>query len=273
MMTTSLIHSQVGVFSPGLYSNNSKMEACYKVFYKAPLRFDTLKRVNSVNAQRVWRIIDFKELSTKTLFTPNKLCEYTDLFEVLKFGVLSGKVNAFSSDKFDENALKYKIDINHFLNLITLKDTITETKFDSDGNSSVSTKIIDRQLNSEDLAGFLFCEDWFFDNHWSQLDKRMLYICPIFKNEKMQTEYPLFYLYYNECRELLSSFKALNKRTIDILSYDEFILSHQYPAFVVKTNNTFNRTITEYKKGTDIEDEHKNSLKKLHNSESDLFSR
>lgn len=265
------MYSQPGVLTPGSYTNNSKLAACYKVFYKAPVRFDTLNRTRSVNTQRVWRIIDFKEQATKALFTANKSCEYTDLFEVLKFGILSGQVNAFSSDKFDENALNHKIDIAQFLNLITFKDTVTETEFDSEGNSSVTKKIIDRQLNSSDLAGFLFCEDWFFDNHWSRLDKRMLYICPIFKNEKKQTEYPLFYLYYNECRELLGSFKALNKRSAEPFSYDELILSHQYPAFVVKTTNTFNRTITEYKKGTDIEGEHDKSLKNLHNSESDLF--
>jgi hypothetical protein len=99
----------------------------------------------------------------------------------------------------------------------------------------------------------------------------MIYISPIYKNEKKQIEYPLFYLYYNECRDLLSSFKVINKRTTESLSYDEFILSHQYPAFVVKTNNVFNRTINEYKKGVDVEDENNRSLKRLHNSESDLF--
>ena len=265
------MYSQPGILTPGSYTNSSKIAACYKAFYKAPVKFDTLNRVNSVNAQRVWRIIDFKEQATKSLFTTTKSCEYTDLFEVFKFGVLSGQINAFSSDKFDENALKYKIEIAQFLSLITLKDTVIETEFDAEGNETNRKKIIDRQLNSSDLAGFLFCEDWFFDNHWSQLDKRMLYICPIFKNEKKQTEYPLFYFYYNECRELLSSFKAINKRSTETFSYDELILSHQYPAFVVKTTNTFNRTITEYKKGTDIEGEHDKSLKNLHNSESDLF--
>ncbi len=270
-MICELMYSQPGVLTPGSYTNSSKIAACYKVFYKAPVRFDTLKRVNSVNAHRVWRIIDFKEPATKALFSTSKSCEYTDLFEVFKFGVLSGQVNAFSSDKFDKNALKYKIDISQFLSLITFKDTVIETEFDSDGNPTDTKKIIERQLNSNDLAGFVFCEDWFFDNHWSQLDKQMLYICPIFKNEKKQTEYPLFYFYFNECRELLSSFKAINKRSTETFSYDELILSHQYPAFVIKTTNVFNRTITEYKKGTDIEGEHDKSLKMLHNSESDLF--
>ena len=271
VIASNLLHSQGGVFNPGSYSNSTKIAACYKVFYKAPVKFDTLNASKNLNAQRVWRIIDFKEPATKILFTHNKLCEYIDLFEILKFGILSGKINAFSSDKFDANALKYKIEINHFLTLITLKDTLTETVFDSDGNSSISKKVTERQLNSDDLAGFLFCEDWFFDSHLSKLDKRMVYISPIFKNEKNQTEYPLFYFYYNECRELLSSFKASNKKTTEPISYDEFILTHQYPAFVTKTSNLFNRTITEYKKGTDIEGEHDNSLKKLHNSESDLF--
>ena len=129
------MYSQPGILTPGSYSNSSKIAACYKVFYKAPVKFDTLKRERSANTQRVWRIIDFKEQATKALFTANKSCEYTDLFEVFKFGILSGQVNAFSSDKFDKNVLKYKIDASYFLSLITLKDTVTETEFDSEGNS------------------------------------------------------------------------------------------------------------------------------------------
>ena len=128
-MICELMYSQPGVLTPGSYTNSSKIAACYKVFYKPPVRFDTLNRVNSVNAQRVWRIIDFKEPATKALFSTTKSCEYTDLFEVFKFGVLSGQVNAFSSDKFDKNALKYKIDSVQFLSLITFKDTVIESGY------------------------------------------------------------------------------------------------------------------------------------------------
>lgn len=267
-----LAFSQVpgNIFDPHSYSKCNATTR-YKAFYKSPLKLDTLIKPQSLIAKRVWRFIDFKEIETKRLFTPNKSCEYLDFFEILKFGIVTGKINAFTTDKFGENALKYKIEIKKCLSLLTFKDTVTETIFDSDGNSKISKNIVEREINSNDLAGYMFCEDWFFDSHWSQLDKRMVFICPILKNEKTQTEHPLFYLYYNECRELFSSFKAINMRTLEPFTYDQFILSHLYPSFVVKTSNVFNRTISEFKKGADVEDEHNNSLRYLHNSESDLF--
>lgn len=265
-------YSQVtgNVFGPGS-ANKCSATTRYKAFYKSPVKLDTLIEPQSLVTKRVWRFIDFKEIETKKLFAPNKSCEFLDLFEILKFGIVTGKINVFFSDKFDKNALKNKIDIKNCLSLLTFKDTITETIFDADGNSTISKKLIEREINSTDLAGYMFCEDWFFDTHWSQLDKRMIFICPIIKNEKKQTEHPLFYLYYNECRELLSSFKAVNLRTLEPFTYDEFILSHLYPSFVVKTSNVFNRTISEFKKGADVEGEQNSSLRTLHNSESDLF--
>ena len=258
------------VYNPGTYSECNP-QSIYKKFYKRPINLDTLVKPQALSGQRVWRIIDLKEIEAQKVFTPNNTCEYLDLFEVLKFGVLTGKVNAYSSEKFDDNVKKEKIYIKKLQTMLTFKDSLTETIYDSDGNPEVVKKNIDRQLNSKDLVGYLFCEDWYFDKHWAQLDKRLIYFAPIYKDQKLETEYPLFYFSFNECRDLLSSFKAINLRTTDPYSYERLILSHQYPSFVVKASNVFNRKINDYKRGTDVIDEHEGSLKKLHNSESDLF--
>lgn len=259
-----------GVDKPGPYTPVSKIEACYKTFYKNPERQDTLSAPKGAVAYRIWRIIDLKDPAAKTLFTRSKGCENVALFDILKFGVLSGMVNAFDNDVFD-GSLKNRMAIQKVKSLLMLTDTIDEKVFDAEGNETSRQVIRTKEMGSEDLAGFLICEDWYFDSHWSKLDKRMISISPIAKDQKTLKETPLFYIYFNECRDLLGSFKATTSTINEPVSYDEFFLKHKYPSFVVKKNNIFNRSINEYKKGKDAEMEHDETLKKLHSTESDLF--
>ena len=266
----SYSQSPGNVYNPGVYSECNP-STIYKKFYSRPVNIDTLVKPLAIKGQRVWRIIDLKDIEAQKIFTSNVSCEFLDLFEVIKFGILTGKISAYNSEKFNDNVKQDKIFIKKLQTILTLKDSVVETVFDSDGNPEQVKKNIDRQLNSKDLVGYLFCEDWFFDKQWSQLDKRLVYLAPIYKNQKTQAEYPLFYLNFSECRDLLSSFKAINTRTTVSYSYDQLILSHQYPAFIIKASNVFNRKINDYKRGTDVIDEQSGSQKKLHSSESDLF--
>lgn len=268
-LCSCMLFSQ-GVNEPGKYSPVSKVESCYKTFYKKPERLDTLSLPKGAVSYRIWRIIDLKDPAVKTLFTRSRGCENVALFDILKFGVLSGMVNAFDNDVFDGN-LKHRMDIQNVKNLLLLTDTVDEKVFDAEGNETSQRVIKTKEMGSENLAGFLICEDWYFDTHWSKLDKRMISISPIAKDQKTLKEKPLFYLYFNECRDLLGSFRAATSTVDEPVSYDEFFLRHKYPSFVVKKNNIFNRSINEYKKGQDAEMEHDETLKKLHSTESDLF--
>ncbi|MFO0479662.1 MAG: hypothetical protein ACK50L_12935 [Bacteroidota bacterium] len=265
------IYSQNTAGTYDTYDYKCNVGSVYKKFYSAPLNFDSITKPHPVNGQRVWRAIDLSDKGAKKFFTNNISCEFIDLFEILKFGVLTGKVNAFSSDKFGDDIFKFKIDRAKLNTMLTFKDTVADIIFNAEGNQVVTKTLVERQLNSDDLVGYLFCEDWYVDRHFSNLQKRIVYFCPIYKNHKTSKEYPLFYLYYEECRDLLSSFKALNLRTLEPITFDQFILSHKYPSFFIKSSNIFDRKFTDYRRGTDIEDDQENTLKELHNKEADLF--
>lgn len=265
-----LVLSQSGVNEPGKYAPVSKIESCYKTFYKKPERLDTLSAPKGAVSYRIWRIIDLKDPAAKTLFTRSKGCDNVPLFEILKFGILSGMINAFDTDVFD-GSLKHRVAIQKLKTMLMLTDTVNEKVFDAGGNETSQQVVRKKEMGSEDLAGFLICEDWYFDTHWSKLDKRLISISPVAKDQKTLKETPLFYIYFNECRDLLGSFKAVSSDALEPVSYDEFFLKHKYPSFVVKKNNIFNRSINEYKKGKDTELEHDETLKKLHSTESDLF--
>ncbi len=260
-----------GVDQPGTYGAKSHAEQCYRSFYKPPEKLDTLVKPEGMIVHRIWRVIDLKNTTNRILLTNNsKNCDYTDLFEVLKFGLRSGKIKAFTSDRFG-NAAQQHLSMKEVNRRLVIRDTVTESVFDADGNGTTNTKIINEDMQSLNLSGYVICEDWYIDKHWSRREKRIICICPVYFNEKLQKEVPLFYLYYNECRDLLSSFRAQKTGTGLDLSYDEIFLRKYFESMVVKTSNVFGRPISEYTLGTGTRDEGDRSVRQLLNEEADLF--
>ena len=57
------------VYNPGAYSECNP-SAIYKKFYSRPINLDTLVKPLAVLGQRVWRIIDLKEIEAQKVFKP-----------------------------------------------------------------------------------------------------------------------------------------------------------------------------------------------------------
>ena len=221
-------------------------------------------------SQRIWRIIDLKSPGNQCLHTTNpRYCEF-DLWEIFKFGLKTGKINAFRSDNF--GAAKINLIPNkEALNMIRVHDTLTEMVYDSEGNETKTQKIRDEDISSKDLSGYIVCEDWYFDSHWAKADKRIVCIAPIYFDEKQQKEKPLFYLYYNECRNLLGSYKVPYSDPKDSLSYDVLFLKRKFEFYVMKRNNVFDRSLNDYTKGKHVEYESDKAIRELLNKDFDQF--
>lgn len=261
-----------GVDEPGAYAGpRSHVEGCYRTYYKAPEKLDTLTQPEAYTAHRIWRIISLKSEVNKPLFVGNsKDCGYTDLLDIIKYGLMTGKIHAFSSDKFSKVGM-HPLSKKEVMNILVRKDTVTETVFDANGEGTTQTRAVNEEIQSASLSGYVICEDWYMDEHWARREKRVICICPVYFNEKQQRDMPLFYLYYNECRDLFSSFRAFDAGGGEYLTYDELFLKKHFESVVVKASNVFGRAFSEYTLGQTVKDEGDASMRRLLNEEADQF--
>jgi gliding motility associated protien GldN len=262
--------------TPGVETNpkNYKvhfLESSYKRFYHPPKPMDTLVRPDVAVVQTLWRIIDINQVDNKMVFygySPKKL---VDLFEIIKFGLLTGRINAFTNEKFSK-AEHTALPLSEVRKRIFLApDSVEERIYDADGNETVVKKLKEGELTSSDLQGYILKEDWYIDKHWGKTDRRITGICPVFYDKVTGHSQPLFWLYYNECRQLFSSFEAKNTYTDDRITFDELFFAKHFYSVIYKSSNVFDRNINSYKIGQDVYLETQKIITGLGNKDYDSF--
>lgn len=269
----NLIIAQGGVDEPGKYKpvSNHYLNKYYKRFYKAPKPYDTLVKPQGALTTSIWRIIDVNQGENKYIFYGNSKTQMVDLFEIIKFGLITGKINAFRNEEFS-NYKKNIIPISELNNMLMGKpDTIVETFFDSDGIESTSKRVEQNEVSTANLEGFVLKEDWYMDKHFGKVDKRIIGLCPVVIDKQTNTSKPLFWLFYNECRQLFASFEAKNNTPDVRISFDELFLKRNFNSVISKHSNVFDRKISAYKIGQDTYFENEEFNAKLNSKDFDFF--
>jgi gliding motility associated protien GldN len=155
--------------------------------------------------------------------------------------------------------------------IILPPDSISESTFDADGNETVVKKLKQGEITSGDLQGYILKEDWYFDKHSGKSDRRIIGICPVYYDEKAGRSRPLFWIYYNECRQLFSSFEAKNAYTDERISFDELFMGKHFYSVIYKNSNVFGRDITTFKLGQDVQADSREINTGLGNKDYDSF--
>lgn len=101
------------------------------------------------------------------------------MFEIIKFGLFQKKLNAFSSDNFNETK-NYHLTENQLLKIIINNDTSIISVFDSDGNEKKETSITNRYFYGTDIKGYLIKENWILNSYSGELEKIMIGIAKRF---------------------------------------------------------------------------------------------
>jgi gliding motility associated protien GldN len=267
------IFAQGGIETPGDYKKKSShyLDPYYRKFYITPKQIDTLIRPQGAVVHTLWRIIDINETSNKAIFFGNSNKKMVDFFEIIKYGLVTGKIHAFRNENF-ANFKKNIIPPSEVLSMfITEADTVVESIFDADGNETTEKKVQGGELSSFNLQGYVLKEDWFFDAHFAKTDKRIIGLCPVVIDKKTDQSKPLFWLYYNECRQLFASFEARTKQGEDRMSFDELFFSRNFSSVICKYSNIFDRNIVSFKVGQDVFLEHQLQTSRLANKDLDFF--
>lgn len=252
-----------------------KLTYAYKKNYIAPKHLDTLIEANIIIAKRVWSYISLNDNLNKNLYNVSKPNKFIfPLIEVLEFGIITGKIKCFKNGNFSSPQNKI-YSFAEIRNLLFKKDTIQKS-FISEitNNDSIITVIKNDSLNAATVLGFEIKEDWYFNKRSALAEKRIIGMAPIIFDVKAQKNKEVYWVYFAECRELLSSFRALNPLgNEEIYTYLNLFEERAFNSNPIKESNVFNRNKTENSKGFEVEIENKNSKQDYLNNEDDLWNK
>ncbi|HEY6159617.1 MAG TPA: gliding motility protein GldN, partial [Bacteroidia bacterium] len=223
---------------------------------REPVQYVNVREADVMWSKYIWRTIDMREKLNQPLFYPlEEDNARNSLWEVIKRSVLDGKITAYGKPVFDDE-FRYPLTVEEASKIIYTTDTVDAV--DLDGNP-VRTPVT-TSITPEQVVRYWVKEDWFFDKERSVMEVRIVGICPLIeKNDPGTGEFrgyaPLFWLYYSQCRPVFAKEPVLwwkaNQSAQPTL--DDIFEKRIFASFIHKESNVFNRTITEYKEGIDVQ--------------------
>ncbi|MEJ7557385.1 MAG: gliding motility protein GldN [Pedobacter sp.] len=209
-------------------------------------------------AKRIWRELDLRDTINSVL-----RAESAKLIDVLLEAVGNEELTVYSNK--DTTAGKLLEDNDSFKIALTAQEALASARGLTEGVADSTTgKVADptlRRLRSEEFMKYRIKEDWILDTKRSIFEPRIVGIAPMKMVEGNWQ--PVFWVYYNDARELLSKKRMVNPgNDASTLSFDDFFVRRLFSSYVVKQTNPGNKNIVEMLGLTDPKD-----IRKLQESE------
>jgi gliding motility associated protien GldN len=246
----------------------------YKSYYKTPAKFDSVSEATVTLVHRVWRVIDMKEKGNQQLFgtsVPKK--HYCTMFDILCYGINSDKTYAYKDDEFGSKSKSKRYKPDELFKTMVSKDSVEERYIDEvTGEDIIHTVLKQDTVKSSQIVQYWIKEDWYYNQHNAALEKQVISFCPVVLDEKKHKYRPLFWVYYPECRDLLSSFEAFYPvSTGERFTYDELIIKRSFNSYLIKETNVFERKGSSESTGINLLIESERSKEKYIRKEGNLW--
>ena len=273
LLCAGYIYSQgnPGVWTNGKYSSDYTVLDCFKNSkYQGIFKADTIKSNYVLKGQKIWRTINLENKENQRILNSTSKCHDIGLFEIIKYGLFQKKLNAFSSDNFNETKSNHLTE-TQLLSMIIFSDSSITSVFDSDGNEKREVSITKRYMYGSDIKSFLMKENWIINNYSGQLEKIIIGIAPLIYDKKTSKIVPLFWIYYPEWKELFASFEAKNYYSDEPITFNDVFTRKLFISLISKENNTFDRSVKATNHGKDFYLESELIKERVINYEEDLF--
>ncbi|MEP7196165.1 MAG: gliding motility protein GldN [Saprospiraceae bacterium] len=206
------------------------------------LAYEPIREADVTWEKRVWRVIDVREKMNQVFMEPNRA-----FFVILKEAAERGDIKIFAEENF-KKPLKNS-DLDKMLHSID-----TTTVFNPDTYIE-ELKIVQNEIDYNDIKTFRVKELWYFDKESSRLNCRILGIAPIKAETDESTglvkyEGPMFWVYYPEVRKILAKERVFNdKNDIAPGTWADIFDGRFFSSYIVKESNVQDIRLTDIYKG------------------------
>ena len=171
--------------------------------------------------------------------------------QILWDSVLGGEITAYgyeqTTDNFEELIPMTASQIEKELADSALVPVVDP----NDPNNTINQKVAN-PFDPSSVRQIRIKEDWIFDKQRSEMQVRIIGICPVREDRDLLTgEFrgyePLFWIYYPEIRPILARFEVFNRNnSSNRLTYDQLFLQRRFGSYIIKEDNVFDRYISDY---------------------------
>ncbi len=241
--------------------------------YKPPVSYTYLREADVMWSRTVWRKLDMREKMNQPIYYPLEATkERISLVQLILNAMNEGSLTAYDAmnDEFT-NPLPW----SSMKNFGSWTDTIFVESPDPPYN--IEKKPVPHDFDPATVKEFRIKEVWFFDKQRSELNVRIVGICPVAENidpitGEVRGLTPMFWIYFPELRNILSStrvFTRFNGSTE--MTYDDLFWKRMFSSYIYKVQNVYDRKISDYTTGINALLESEKAKDDIFNLESDLW--
>jgi len=220
---------------------------------RKPIPYSPLREADVIWSTRIWRAIDFRQKINQPFYYPeNPYNQWRNLMTVIMDALKEGTITAYQVTPTDEFTVP--LTYQEIMSRLESSDTVQLPRpyppYD------LYDTVIQVKFNANDVKMLRIKEDQFFDKQRSQMDVRIIGVCPVRdnfdENGNFRGRDPLFWLYFPEIRNVLAKSEVFNRfndaerRTYDTVSWKGMLDSYIY-----KEKNVYDRKIVDYAQGLD----------------------
>jgi len=221
--------------------------------FKKPIPYSPLRQADVIYSKRVWQVIDFREKINQPFYYPIKdHLQWKSFITVILEAVYSGELTAYNAEDDDEFTIPMSVS-----SVQTMLDgvAVQVQQRDLDGNITGTTTAYEDRFEKAEVKKIRLKEVWYFDKQRSQLQVRILGLCPVWEYTTKDGQFkrtPLFWIYFPEARAVLARAEVFNRKNgAERRTYDDIFWKRMFSSYVYKEENVYDRQINQYAQGMD----------------------